>query len=287
LLWTGLGLLVFPFLLLHGCAVAMDRGHAMTGLAVVQRTLETNGLVLRWTERLGSRGDQPVILVHGTPGSSSDWRAQFRNPPPGVSLYAIDRPGFHGAKPALAEPHLEVQERAVLELARYVSDQKVILIGHSYGGPVVLLAALEHPEKVAGVVLVGGCVDPDQEALWWIQHPFHYRALSWTIPQALRQSNREIFTLKDDLIALQQKLADLKVPVVMVHGTEDSLVPFENVAYLEAQLTAVGKGDLFTKQVHPGWNHFIPWEHPEAITGALGELEARLASGSPAHEPSR
>jgi len=50
-------------------------------------------------------------------------------------------------------------------------------------------------------------------------------------------------------------------------------VPVENVAWLEQQLGALGKTNLFAKIILPGVNHFIPWEHPAEVERALRQLD--------------
>jgi pimeloyl-ACP methyl ester carboxylesterase len=72
---------------------------------------------------------------------------------------------------------------------------------------------------------------------------------------------------------MQKLFPRLSVPVVMLHGDRDPLVPVENVAWLEGQLAASGKTNLFAKIILPGANHFIPWEHPEAVERGIRRLE--------------
>jgi pimeloyl-ACP methyl ester carboxylesterase len=64
----------------------------------------------------------------------------------------------------------------------------------------------------------------------------------------------------------------------MLHGTDDRQVPIANVNYLRAQLSTAGKSDLFTSMVMPGYDHFIPWEHPDAVTEALNRLTNHIGS---------
>jgi len=79
--------------------------------------------------------------------------------------------------------------------------------------------------------------------------------------------------VRADLAAMQKQLPQLAVPVVMLHGDRDPLVPVENVAWLEQQLGALGKTNLFAKIILPGVNHFIPWEHPAEVERALRQLD--------------
>ena len=50
------------------------------------------------------------------------------------------------------------------------STNRVLRVGHSYGGPIALLAAIKHPDKIAGALLIGGDVSPKLEKMLWIQY---------------------------------------------------------------------------------------------------------------------
>lgn len=87
--------------------------------------------------------------------------------------------------------------------------------------------------------------------------------------RSLEQCNRELLTLRGDLVRLQSELSALAVPVVMLHGGKDRQVPVANVDYLRTQFAAAGKTNLFDQLVFPDYNHFIPWEHPAAVEAAI------------------
>lgn len=243
----------------------------------------TNEFTIRWAEKTDAtnRAALNLVFIHGTPGGAGVWAAQFAAPFPNANLFAYDRPGFGGSKPVRAQPHLQEQVDALMTLLACATTNRVFLVGHSYGSPIALLAALEHPDKIAGVLLIGGDVDPAQENPWLLQYIFGWRVTSWLVPQALRQCNRELLTVRADLTAMQKQLPKLSVPVVMLHGDRDPQVPVKNVAWLEQQLGALGKTNLFAKIILPGANHFIPWEHPDAVEAALRELAERSSNVAP------
>ena len=222
-----------------------------------------------------------IVFIHGTPATAAIFAEQFRHPFPRANIIALDRPGFGTSGPPPRRPDLEDQARAVGALLSANNHQRTILVGHSYGGPVALLAALIYTNQVAGVVLIGGSVDPAQEHVYVIQRIADWPVVSWLLPHALRQCNRELLTLRGDLVRLQPQIAGLSAPVVMLHGTKDRLVPVENVAYLQAQLAAAGKTNLFEPLVFADYNHFIPWEHPDAVEAALRKLADRLDAAPP------
>jgi len=239
------------------------------------QSITTNGFTLRWVEKKPATNatGRTLVFIHGSPGGAGVWAAQFESPLTNANLFAYDRPGFGHSKPVLPRPHLQMQVDSLMTLLAAATTNRVLLVGHSYGSPIALLAALEHPDQIRGALLIGGDVDPAQEQPFWVQYFFGWRATSWMLPRALRQCNREMLTARDDLAAMQKQLPQLAVPVVMLHGDHDPLVPVENVAWLEQQLGALGKTNLFAKIILPGVNHFIPWEHPAEVTRALSRLD--------------
>ena len=281
LLGLFVGSLATTFVALRALG-SMFAKHDATGLpGATDHLLVTNGFTLRWAERKAAlSGGFDLVFVHGTPGSAGVWDTQFRSSLTNTSLFAYDRPGFGKSKPALARPHLQTQADVLAALLAVATTNRVLLVGHSYGSPIALLTTLEHPEKVAGVLLIGGDVDPAQEKPLWIQYLFGWRLTSWFIPGPLRQCNRELLTVRADLTAMQKQLPRLTVPVVMLHGDQDPLVPVENVAWLEQQLAAQGKSPLFAKIILPGVNHFIPWEHPADVERAVRLLD-HMARANP------
>jgi len=54
-------------------------------------------------------------------------------------------------------------------------------------------------------------------------------------------------------------------------------VPVANVDYLRAQLAAAGKTNLFDQLVFRDYNHFIPWEQPDAVEAAIRMATDRLS----------
>ncbi|MBN2885902.1 MAG: alpha/beta hydrolase, partial [Chromatiaceae bacterium] len=81
-----------------------------------------------------------------------------------VSVVAIDRPSCgQTSHPLHGEPGgdgygAEAQGELVAELIAQLGFSRALLIGNSTGGTVALLAALRHPEKVQGLVLVDAMI---------------------------------------------------------------------------------------------------------------------------------
>ncbi len=271
-------MLVLPVVLLHIASLLFslhDRSMKPFASKVVTDSL---GHTLRCYELKQPDAKWDIVFIHGTPATAAVFGEQFRHPFPRANLAALDRPGFGASGPDRRRPSLEDQANAIATLLQNKPTRRTILVGHSYGAPVVLQAALKLTNQVAGVVLIGGSVDPAQERTYVTQRFADWPFVSWLAPRSLRQCNRELLTLPGDLVRLKPQLSALAVPVVMLHGVKDHQVPVANVGYMRAQLAAAGKSNLFEQLVFPGYNHFIPWEHPDAVEAAIRKVTRHLDS---------
>ena len=211
-----------------------------------------------------SRGTR-VILVHGTPGSATAWSDYVLSPPPGMEVLALDRPGFGRSGPAGAMVSLADQAAAVLALMP-VDGRPVLLLGHSLGGPIVARVAADHPERVAGLVLLAASLDPALEAIHPMQYVGAWGLVKPLLPRILRNANAELMALKPELDALALALPRITAKVVIVHGTQDDLVPVANVPFMQAGLT----GARCVKTVLlEGQNHFLPWNSEATVREAI------------------
>ncbi|MGB8170188.1 MAG: alpha/beta hydrolase [Chthoniobacteraceae bacterium] len=281
ILWTSfIVLVVVPFIGMHCVSVVFalhDRSMKPYASKVVTSSL---GHTLRCYELKQADAKWDIVFIHGTPATAAVFGEQFRRPFPGANLIAADRPGFGGSGPDRRHTSLDDQANAIGALLPHEPSRRTILVGHSYGAPVALTAALKFPDQIAGVVLIGGSIDPAQERPFPIQHAVDWPLVSWLVPRSLRQCNRELLTLRDDLTHLQAQLPKLTVPVVMLHGGSDYQVPVSNVEYVRSQLTNAGKDALFAQLIFPEYNHFIPWEHPDAVEAAIRKVTDRLSPQS-------
>lgn len=213
----------------------------------------------------GDSGGIRVILVHGTPGSATAWSDYVLSPPPGTEVLALDRPGFGLSGPTGAMTSLADQAAAVLALMP-ADGRPVLLLGHSLGGPIVARVAADHPERVAGLVLLAASMDPDLETIHPMQYVGAWGLVKPLLPRMLRNANAELMALKPELQALAQALPRITAKVVIVHGTRDKLVPVANVSFMQAHLT----GARCVKTVLlEGQNHFLPWNSEATVREAI------------------
>jgi pimeloyl-ACP methyl ester carboxylesterase len=96
----------------------------------------------------------PVLLLHGQPGTARDWDrvvAALQRRAPGVRPLAIDRPGWDGRSRATGLRGNALAAVAALDAA---AAQRATVVGHSFGGAVAAWLAAEAPARVGRLVLV-------------------------------------------------------------------------------------------------------------------------------------
>jgi pimeloyl-ACP methyl ester carboxylesterase len=215
--------------------------------------------------RAGDGAGPRAILVHGTPGSASSWADYLLSPPAGMEMLALDRPGFGRSGPDAAVTGLAEQAAAVLALLPN-DGRKVVLVGHSLGGPIVARVAADHPDRVHALVLLAASLDPALEDIHPMQHVGAWAPLRSMLPRTIRNANSELMALKPELVALAALLQRITAKVVIVHGTKDDLVPVANVAFMRAHLTGAR---CVTTILLEGRNHFLPWNSEADVREAI------------------
>ncbi|MEW6157204.1 MAG: alpha/beta hydrolase [Verrucomicrobiota bacterium] len=144
-LLSGIPLLLLVGFLASACHSMRNDSASHSG-----RVLAADGLPVAYNLR--GRGKTTLVFVHCWAGNRTFWRHQVEEFARDFQVLALDLPG-HGQSRAPRESWslqgLAQDLRTVIEQLKL---RRVILIGHSMGGPVSLLAAERMPGRVLGVV---------------------------------------------------------------------------------------------------------------------------------------
>lgn len=265
-----LTLLLAPMLLVGCSSLFIEFDSDFVSDEFISReTVQVGDISLSYL-RAGDTNGQRVIFLHGTPGDAGgNWLNMLKMVPEGFEFIAIDRPGFGKTRPRDAVTSLNGQAIVLEPLLVVRGGKGTILVGHSLGGPIIAAAAARFPSKVGGIVVAAGALDPDLEEVLFIQHVGTVPPFSWLLDKTLRNSNQELIALEDELRLLQPKLASIRQPVMIVHGTEDELVPYANVAFMKREFT--GTKHLEVTKIE-GMNHFLQWNKNTEILAAVQKV---------------
>ncbi|HVS83765.1 MAG TPA: alpha/beta hydrolase [Pyrinomonadaceae bacterium] len=115
-----------------------------------------NGVRIHYQEA-GDEKAPPILLIHGFISSTLIWNEVFLPlAHAGFRVVAPDLPGYgYSEKPRDAEYTIESQAHAVVGLMDRLGIEKAALVGASYGGAIAAAIALDHPDRVSRLVLVG------------------------------------------------------------------------------------------------------------------------------------
>lgn len=118
---------------------------------------EVDGLSLHSS----SAGTGPtIVFVHGWTCDSSSWAGQVPAFADEYRVITLDLPG-HGRSesPQGGQLSMDLFARAVEAVRLEASAERIVLVGHSMGAPVIRQYAHLYPQRVAGLVAVDGPLD--------------------------------------------------------------------------------------------------------------------------------
>lgn len=214
----------------------------------------------------------PVLLLHGQPGSARDWdrvREAIGDRAPTV---AIDRPGWNGRA---APSDLEGNAAAALAALDLAGAERAVVVGHSFGGAVAAWLTVSHRERVRGLVLAAPSANA--ASLRWVDRLLAAPGVGYAVGAAalagagaalatervrtrvarelgledgyLRSAGRLLLTphawrsffteqrlLFREVPALEARLNEITVPTTVVIGTADRIVPVSSARRLTEQL---------------------------------------------------
>lgn len=268
------------------------------------------------------RGSGPdLVLIHGASGNLRDFDFHFIDLlADRYRVIAFDRPGlgYTGrTDPAYASAFTNraetLSEQATLlqAAAAQLGADKPLVLGQSYGGAVALAWALDHPDHIAGLILVsapsqvwdgglgtlyainssvlGGAFvlpvisafAPAAQVRATIEAIFapnpvppgydaHVGAELVIRRDSFRANARQVSALKSELALMVPRYGDLTLPVEIVHGDSDTVVP---LAIHSALLVGQIPGAVLT--VVPGVGHMPHHSAAQVVVAAIDRAAAR------------
>ncbi|MEX1163041.1 MAG: alpha/beta hydrolase [Nitriliruptor sp.] len=271
------------------------------------RTATIAGTPIRWVE--SGEGTTPVVLIHGIPTGTDLWR-HVTPLLDDVRVLAFEMVGYGRSIPAGEGRDISIAAQAGYLDAwlDHLGLDRAILVAHDLGGGVAQIAAVERPERCAGLVLTNAIAYdswpiPIVRAMRAVPqlvantppsllkasigtllarghddasmaresldiHFSHYAAQGRGAGTALA---RQVTALDvQDTLRIAERLPDLDVPARIVWGLADQFQKARYGQRLARDLRARAIGI-------PGGKHFTPEDHPEVIAAAIRDLVDQAA----------
>jgi pimeloyl-ACP methyl ester carboxylesterase len=134
----------------------------------LDRRVQVEGAEIRFA--VSGKGDRDLVLVHGRGAHHLWWHRvlPFLEPSWRVTRVDLSGHGDSGHRPAYSTRLWAAELLAVCDA---VGAGRPVLVGHSMGGNVSLLTAVEHPERFAGLVMLDSGVRPPGRYRTFHQQP--------------------------------------------------------------------------------------------------------------------
>ncbi len=208
-----------------------------------------------------------VVFIHGAPGSCDVFFDYMKDTflLQKCQMISLDRMGYGYSNFGKAEVSLEKQAYFIASILEKYKDKKMILVGHSFGCPIVARLAVDYPQYASSIILSAGAIDPENEQMFWLNRPADWRIFRWLVPKSLRVANDEKMAHVAQLRLLLPKWKEITIPVTYIHGKTDGIVPFINTEF--AKKVLVNAKTTFIIKEKTG--HFFPFKNPAIIRDAI------------------
>ncbi len=220
----------------------------------------------------------PLVLVHGYIVSGRYLLPLARLLAPSSRVYVPDLPGFaNSGKPAHALNVTELAD-ALATWMQQLGLQRAVVLGQSFGCQIVTELAMRHPELVQSQILVDPTVNPHAQNLFLLAMSWFFAMLQespsliWICFQSLLKSSlwtdmRTMQFMLEDHIT--DRLPKLQVPVLVVRGSRDTIVPQR---WAEQAAALLPQGELV---VIKGGIHATNYDSPAALERVIRSFLAR------------
>jgi pimeloyl-ACP methyl ester carboxylesterase len=225
----------------------------------------------------------PIVLIHGAGGNHLYWPSEIRRLL-GYRVYALDLPG-HGKSGGRGLQSITAYAHRVLDWLEAIGLNKPVFVGHSMGSAIALSLAIECPQYVRGLGLIGSGarlrVAPELLESASSPTTFHSAVAaivnlsfsSKSPPRLAELSARRMFEIRPsvlhrDFLACDafdetQRIGEIQQPVLILCGEEDKMTPLRSAHFLASSLP---KARL---EIIPDAGHMVMLEQPKAVADSL------------------
>lgn len=226
----------------------------------------------------------PLVLIHGAGGMHLYWPVELRRLR-GHNVYAIDLPGHGKSEDRDGQQTIEDYARYLIHWLAAMQLRRAFFIGHSMGAAIALTLAIQHPEYVVGLALVGAGarlrVHP--ELLSYAADPTtFYKSTDMLVtcsfsastpPRLVELASKRLEATRQsvfygDLLAcnrfdVMDQLAAIQQDTLVICGAEDQMTP---VRYAQFLTSSIPHAQL---RVIPDAGHMVMLEQPHLVAENL------------------
>ena len=241
--------------------------------------IETDGYRLRYS-KLGE-GARAIVLIHGFGGDADRWLFTQQPLAAQASVYAFDLPGHGQSTKTLRDGSVAALAATVIAFMDALDLRQAELVGHSLGGAIALKAALDHPDRVSALALIAPAglgaeinagyingfiqadsrkemkplleqlvADPTLINRGLVNDMLQFKRIDG-VTAALTAIAAGFQNGKTQTVDLRAALASVQVPVKVIWGSQDRIIPAAHASGLPGNVSV---------SVLDGYGHLVQLE---------------------------
>lgn len=255
-------------------------------------------------------GDETIVLVHGLGSYLRAWEKVVNGLKNDYRVIAIDLPGYGKSS---KQPHDGSMSHYATVIAGFMNAldlETITLGGHSMGGQISMVAALQYPQKINKLILASpaGFERFNEGEKQWFRDVMSLRGVKLTTADAIKSNAAYNFYnmpadaefIITDRLAMRSatdfdnycytvaqsvagmvnepvidKLHQIKQPALILFGENDNLIPNRYLnpgTTLDIAETGHEKLPDSRLKMIPKCGHFAPFEKPEAVNEAIRDF---------------
>ena len=226
-----------------------------------------------------------LVFVHGSGESSMTFYYQMRH---FRNSKGVDLPGHPHGKPCRSIEGYTEWLRGFMTAGRY---KDVVLCGHSMGGAIAQLFALNYPDELKGIILIGTgarlkvhprylqeAEEAESDTSKWLENRRGILSkVDQEVEQILMRKAVEVgpAVQRSDLLCcdkfdVMDRVHQIKLPTQVVCGTDDMMTPVKYTKYLAERIEGSRTAIL------EGATHYVQIERPREVNDAIESFVASL-----------
>ncbi len=266
----------------------------------------SNGVELAYIDE--GKGDFTLLFIHGLGSYLPAWKKNIAELSTQYRCIALDLPGYGKSDKGDHAYNMSFFANIIRAFIMHLQLEQVVLVGHSMGGQIAITAVLQQPNIAERLVLVApaGFEIFREEEAQWLRNIYNPLMLKATSVEQIRR-NFELnfvqfpedaeFMYEDRLYMREteeydrychmipkcvagmldepvfQRLKELRLPVLVVYGEADALIPNR---FLHPKLTTQAVAEAGAQSIPnsqltllPQAGHFVQWEQARLLNEVI------------------